>query len=84
MPNQLIRYKDTTPLKKHMGNQVLVAHDGRIYGYEILTYDKYEPDTLRLVNSIENPAYKVMSWDTAFDMIFGAPTQKPDFTKVIR
>ncbi len=73
MVDKLIRYDDVEGIKRHMGNKVLVFINSRVYGYEILTYKGYEPDTLRLVDSIENPPHKVLSRDTAYDRIFGNP-----------
>lgn len=73
MVDKLIRYNDVEGIKRHMGNKVLVFINSRVYGYEILAYKGIEPDTLRLVGEIDNPPYKVLSRDTAYDRIFGNP-----------
>ena len=69
-------------LKKQLGNKVIQMHEKQFIGYEIVSYKGYEPDELKEVRRIANPQYRPMSWDTAYDLIFGAP-QAPDFTKVL-
>lgn len=53
----------------------------RLYGFDIVDYERYEPKTLRLLNSLE--AKKVDDWNTAYDMLFGQPVA-PDFTKALK
>lgn len=65
-------------LSRQMGNKIIEARDGKLYGYTITGYRGYTPTTIELVGSIDNPAHRVMSWDTAYDLIFGAPTA-PNF-----
>jgi hypothetical protein len=77
------QYKDLNEtLRRHLGNKVLEFKNGKVYGYQIDTYDRYEPLDLTLVNVIDNPVDKVLSVDTAYDLLFGAPTQ-PNFNKVL-
>lgn len=53
----------------------------RLYGFEIVDYQRYEPKTLKLLN---NYAVKnIKDWDAAYDMLFGQP-KAPDFTKVLK
>lgn len=66
---------------RQLGNKILELRGGKINGYNITAYRGYTPTECELARTIENPADKVLSWDTAYDLIFGAPTQKPDFTK---
>lgn len=73
MVDKLIKYGDVEGIKRQMGDKVLVFINSRVYGYQILTYNRYEPDTLRLVGDIDNPPHKVLSRDTAYDRIFGNP-----------
>lgn len=72
------------PLSKQLGNKIIEARDNKFFGYNITAYRGYTPIECELVNQIDNPTDKVMSWDTAYDMLFGTPTEKPDFSKVIR
>ena len=73
MASELIQYDDLEGVKCQIGGKVLVFINSRVYGYHILTYNRYEPDTLRLVGSIENPPHKVLSSDIAYYRIFGNP-----------
>ena len=70
-------------LKKQLGNKVIQAHEKQFIGYEIVNYNGLEPNELREVKRIANPQDRPMSFDTAYDLIFGVPTA-PDFSKVIR
>lgn len=77
-----MKVSELANLSKQMGSKILEARNGRIYGYNITAYKGYTPTECELVASIPNPADKVMSWDTAYDLIFGAPTA-PDFSNII-
>ena len=52
----------------------------RMYGFEVVDYQRYEPKTLRLLNSYD--VKSVEGWNQAYDMLFGKPVA-PDFTKVL-
>ena len=65
---------------KHLGNTILSADRNQINGYKILIYKNYSPNTLELVGTIENDGE--MTWDEAYDKIFGKP-QVPDFAKSV-
>lgn len=67
---------------KQCGNKIVEFKSGMVYGYTILGYKNYKPEKIVLVNTIQNPTDKVLSFDTAYDRLFGAPT-KPDFSKVL-
>ena len=51
-----------------------------MYGFEVVDYQRYEPKTLRLLNSYD--VKSVEGWNQAYDMLFGKPVA-PDFTKVL-
>lgn len=70
-------------LKKQLGNKVIQAHEKQFIGYEIINYSNYVPNELREVKRIANPQNRPMSFDTAYDLIFGVPTA-PNFTKLIK
>jgi hypothetical protein len=74
--------QELSKLSKQMGNRIVEARGGKLYGYEVVTYKNYEPDTIKLVNVIDNSVNKVVSWDTAHDLLFGTPTA-PDFSRVL-
>lgn len=69
-------------LHRQLGNKIVEFKDGKVYGYEILSYENYMPKEIKLVATIENPSDKVLSADTAYDRLFGTP-QAPNFTKVL-
>lgn len=73
---------DLHPLHKQLGNRILECTNGMVNGYNILTYRGVMPDEIEFVGAIKNEADKVLSFDTAYDRIFGRPI-KPDFTNVI-
>lgn len=77
----MILYNDLI-IKKHLGNKVIALNNGEIIGYEVISYEKYIPYELKEVNRISNNINKVISWDTAYDMLFNDITV-PDFNKVI-
>jgi len=70
------------PLYKQMGNKILECTNGMVNGYNILTYKGLEPDQIEFVGAIKNDTNKVLSFDTAYDKIFGKP-QAPDFSKTL-
>ena len=75
-------YYTQLAIKKQLGNKVIQMHEKQFIGYEVITYTGYEPDQITEVGRIANPQDRPMSWDTAYDLLFGKP-QAPDFTKII-
>ena len=68
---------------KHLGDHVLVTTPNDVIGYTIESYDGYTPDVLKdkVYTDIRNISFG--NWDAVYDFVYGAPTQKPDFTKAI-
>ncbi len=52
----------------------------RLYGFEVVDYQRYEPKTLKLLNS--HAVKNIKDWDAAHDMLFGTP-KAPDFTRAL-
>ncbi len=73
----MTQYKQLA-IKKQLGNKVIQMHEKRFYGYNIVSYKGLEPDELELANTIANPQDRAMSWDTAYDLLFGKPSA-PEF-----
>lgn len=73
---------DLTGFYKQLGNKVIELRDNKAYNYTIKTYNNYKPRTVKLESVIDNPIDQVLSFDTAYDRLFGVPS-KPDFTKVL-
>ena len=69
---------ELTANRRQLGNKILELKNGRVIGYNITAYKGYTPTEIELVGSIYNPVDKVMSWDTAYDLIFGSP-KAPEF-----
>ncbi len=69
---------------KHLGNRVLVLTPNYAIGYTIQSYDGYTPDLLtdKVYTDVRN--IESWNWDSVHDFLYGAPTQKPNFTKGIR
>lgn len=74
-------YTELHKLHKHLGNKIIEFNDGQIYGYTVLNYVDYTPDTLQLDKTVTRPD-KVLSFDGAYDLLYGKP-QAPNFTKVL-
>ena len=70
---------------KQLGNKALVIDRKykMVIGYTIETYNGYTPDALKnkVYTDISNTGY---NWDKIYDFLFGTPTDRPDFTKVIQ
>lgn len=77
-----MQLSELTGFYKQLGNKVLELKNGKVYGYTIETYQDYKPRTVKLENVIDNPVNEVLSWDTAYDKLFGQPT-KPDFSRIL-
>lgn len=78
----IIKMEQLHPLHKQLGNHIIEFTNGVVNGYEILEYANYRPTVVKLVKSINNPADRVLSMDTAYDRLFGAPTA-PNFNKIL-
>lgn len=67
---------------KHFGNHVFARTADLVRVYEILTYEKHEPKTLKELDT----AYMITkntTWDDLVNRFFGRPTA-PDFNKIIK
>ena len=67
---------------KHFGNHVFARTADLVRVYEILTYEKYEPKTLKELDT----AYMITkdtTWDDLVTRFFGEPTI-PSFDKIIK
>lgn len=73
--------KDLATLNRQCGQYMIEFKDNKINGYLITSFIDYQPNTIELQKTINRPN-KVLSWDTAYDMLYGIPTA-PDFTKAI-
>lgn len=68
-------------LSKQLGNKIIEFKDGRINGYNIISYRDYKPFEVIQEVSIVRPD-RVISFDGAYDLLYGKPG-KPDFSKVL-
>ena len=68
---------------RQCGTKVKPINDDtiRLYGFDIVDYERYEPKTIRLLNSYA--VKSVEGWDAAYDMLFGTP-EAPDFTRALK
>ena len=68
-------------LNKQLGNKIVEFKDGKINGYNIISYKNYKPFEVIQEVSISRPD-RVLSFDSAYDLLYGTPTA-PDFKKTI-
>ena len=74
--------KESANTVRQFGNHVFARTADLVSVYEILTYEKYEPKTLKELGT----TYVITdntTWDDLTDRFFGAPNA-PDFSKVIK
>jgi hypothetical protein len=69
-----MKIEDLQATSKQLGNKILELKNGRINGYTITAYKGYTPTAIEFYGSIHNPTHKVLSYDTAYDLIFGGLT----------
>jgi len=80
-----MRYKDLgmrLASSKQLGQYVLTGTKETVTAYIIRSFDGLNPDEMDYVGSVANDGD--MTWDKAYDILIGAPTEKPDFTRAIR
>ena len=54
----------------------------KLHGYKITSFDGFEPNQCKFLTTKDMPKGNT-SWSTAYDLLFGAPTGKPDFISAI-
>lgn len=69
-------------LHKQCGAKFIAFHEGKIQGYAIKTYKGIYPETVELEKTADNPTDTPVSWDGAYDRLYGFP-DAPDFIKVL-
>ena len=73
--------KEGADTVRQFGNHVFARTADLVSVYEILTYERYEPKTLKDLDTTYMIA-KNTTWDELIDRFFGRPTA-PDFNKVL-
>ena len=63
---------------KQLGDKYLCGDRNHVYGYQITEFNGMNPSKVELVRAIENN--DDMTWDKAYDTIFGTPNA-PKFGK---
>lgn len=73
---------ELSPLHKQLGNKIIELKHGNIVGYKITKYVGLVPVSVEFEATVKNDINRVISWDTAYDMLYGKPSA-PDFSKVV-
>lgn len=74
--------KDRSNTVRQFGNNVFARNNDIISVYEVMTYEKYEPKTLKDLN-ITYVITDVTTWEDVTNRFFGEPVE-PDFKKVLK
>ena len=74
--------KEGADIIRQFGNHVFARTADLVSVYEILTYEKYEPKTLKDLDTTYTITDKT-TWDELADRFFGEPTI-PSFDKIIK
>ena len=74
--------KESVNTVRQFGNHVFARTADRVSVYEILTYERYEPKTLKELGTTYTITDST-TWDDLVNRFFGRPTA-PDFNKVLK